>query len=57
MKKNIVKKVESYLKKNADRPIQDVYDEIRSKSFSSRSPEENLVYGFLTTNKKRLGIK
>lgn len=49
--------VENYIKSNKDRPIVDVYNEIKSKSKKDRSNAEVLVYYYLCLNKKKLGLK
>ena len=48
---------EEYLKKNSDRKIQDVFNHIRSIPVFKRSKVENLVFTYLYTNRKKLGIK
>ena len=52
-----ISNVEIYLKKNSDRSIQDVFDHIRSIPIFKRSKTENLVFTYLYTNRKKLGLK
>ena len=50
-------KFNEYLVSNSDRSIQEVYDEIKSKSRKDRSNEESLLFTYLSLNKKKLGIR
>lgn len=52
-----VDKVQDYLIQNKDRTIQEVYDFIKSKKLRHRSTEEHLIFAYLNTYKKELGIK
>jgi len=49
--------VENYIKANKDRPIIEVYNEIKAKNKKDRSNAEVLVYYYLCLNKKKLGLK
>lgn len=63
--KKFVKKINSidenrlvlYLNKHKDKSIQEVYDFIKSKKLKYRSLEENLVYTYMFTNRKKLELK
>lgn len=46
-----------YLNANCDRSIQEVYDEIRSKSVKDRSTEESLLFTYLSLNRKKYGLR
>ena len=49
--------VQSYLNVNKDRPIIDIYNEIRNKPNKKRTKAEIIVYTYLYLNKKKLGLK
>lgn len=48
--------VYSYLLKNENRSIQDVYDELRFKRFNKRTVTENVVLTYLRINRKKLRL-
>ncbi len=52
---NFKNQVAYYISSNSDRPIQEVYDELKSKKKLSKV--ERVVYIFLKSNIKKLGIK
>lgn len=56
-KKSDMGLVEEFIKANSDKPIYIVYKEIKSKKFKERSKAENIVFTYLTLNKRKLGIR
>lgn len=62
MKNFIIRKsdlflVESYLKDNSDKPIFLVYREIKEKKLKDRTKVENIIFTYLSLNKRRYGLK
>lgn len=61
MKINLNKKdqfaLELFLRQNSDRPIIEIYNEIKSKKLKERSKSEHLVFTYISLNKRKLGIK
>ena len=49
--------VSDYLCRNSDRPIYEVYNEIKAKKLKNRSKVEHIVFTYLALNKRKLGIK
>jgi len=54
---NDIDAVSIYLKDNFDKPIYQVYNEIKSKKLKDRTKTEHLVFTYLSLNKRKLGIK
>ena len=52
---NLYEEVRIYLVENQDKPIYQVYKELKEKKKKSKS--EQIVYTYLKLNKKKLGIK
>lgn len=50
-------KICAYLESNSDRPIYQVYNELKKKKLRQMSSEEILVYSYLKMNKRKLGIR
>ncbi len=49
--------VSEYLNSNSDKSIQEVYDSIKKKKLKDCSNEEIVVFTYIYTNKRKLGIK
>lgn len=54
---NDINAVSDYLKDNFDKPIYQVYNDIKSKKMRERTKTEHLVFTYLSLNKRKLGIK
>ena len=50
-------KVADFLEKNKDRSIQEVFDFIKHIPVLKRSTEQHLVYTYIFTHRKELGVK
>ena len=49
--------VSEFLNSNSDKSIQEIYDFIKKKKLKNRSNEEIVVFTYIYTNRRKLGVK
>lgn len=49
-------KIQKYLNENKDKPILDIYRELKKKKVRHMTNEEIIVYSYLKMNKRKLGL-